>query len=216
MKNILCIFIIFQIFYIARAESSIGLKLGNSFNKSRTLTYTDTFRTGGEDFFGEYKLDGFFSMPYGELFLNLYGHQVSIGYGWGFQSVAYPSEHPAAEEGGRHSGFKEYISYQNTRILNNLLLPSNLKNIISLSPIITLFLQEKFFYLVDDLDDIEDNFISGFEIGASAHYLKFGKYKPYITFSLPLSNKNNESWSFHIGLDINIPLGAESKDFEDF
>ena len=213
MKNSLCIFIIFQIFYIARAESSFGLKFGNSFNKSRFLTFTDS------PWYEEVKLDNFFTIPYVEFFLNLNGNKGSIGFGQGNQGTTAKDFDGNDYNYGEFDRWKFYLSYQNTKILNNLLLPSNLKNIINLSPIITFFDQEKFYQVFDSLDDrydYENRFISGFEIGASAHYLKFGKYKPYITFSLPLSNKTNESWSFHIGLDINIPLGAESKDFEDF
>ena len=202
MKIKLFLFLLSQIFYIAKSESSFGLKLGNSINKSRYSTFTDSF------WYEEVKLDNFFTIPYVEFFLNLNGNKGSIGFGKGNQGTTAKDLDGYYYNYGEFDRWKFYLSYQNTKILNNLLLPSNMKKLIIISPSLDMYL------LSQRLPDGgADPF--NLDIGLSAYYLKFGNHEPYISFSLPVT-KPVQSWSFHAGLNINIPIGGKNKAFEDF
>ena len=113
-----------------------------------------------------------------KLFLNISGHQVSFGLGWGFQDVAYPSGHSQAEEGGRHSGINP-ISYQKTKILNNHFAIYFLKNIKSLS--IKSFEQDRFYRSLDSYDDIED-YYSDYSIDDDIEKMFIHGFNPSIIF----------------------------------
>ena len=114
MKTRIFLFSLSQIFLIAKAESSFGLKLGNSINKSRISTV-------GEDLY-----DNFFNLPYAEVFLNKNGHGASVGFGFG--NHGYKGEIYGDWVYIQLPRSKFQLSYQNTKVLSKFLIPPGLKS----------------------------------------------------------------------------------------
>ena len=143
----------------------------------------------------------FFNLPYAEVFLKLNGHRASVCFGFGYHG--YKGEIYGDWVYTQLPRSKFQLSYQNRNILSKFLIPPGLKSLMSLNPTFEMYIMDAIFTRFN------------FNIGLSAYYLKFGNYEPYIAFSLTVT-KPIQFWSFHAGLNINIPIGVKNKSFEDF